>query len=283
MNDFTTVRLRCPDCRGPGLLFDASRVRCQLCSAQFPMVDGKPVLIRHDNEVFPIRSYVERTAMAQPGRQALLAQLVPGPSVNLASAKILRRFASELAARSEARVLVVGGGKQRSFFDHLLGEYGYLRFWYCDVDAGAAVDLYCDAHELPFEERVFEGVITTAVLEHVMYPERAICEMHRVLVDGGLIYSELPFMQQVHEGAYDFTRYSLSGHRRLCNQFNELSSGVVAGPGTALVWAVEHFALCFVRGRWPRLLVKAVIRLALFWVKYFDYMFRNSPQATDGA
>ncbi|MGH9365261.1 MAG: class I SAM-dependent methyltransferase [Thermoanaerobaculia bacterium] len=246
-------------------------------------MDGKPVLIRHDNEVFPLRSYVERTVKVQPGRQSLLAQLVPGPSVNLASNQILRRLANELVALSEARVLVVGGGKQRNFFDRLLGEYGNLRFWYCDVDADAAVDLFCDAHELPFEEQVFEGVITTAVLEHVMYPERAIREMHRVLVNGGLIYSELPFMQQVHEGAYDFTRYSLSGHRRLCNQFNELSSGIVAGPGTALVWAVEHFALCFVRGRGPRLLVKAVVRFALFWVKYFDYLFRNNPQATDGA
>jgi hypothetical protein len=31
-------------------------------------------------------------------------------------------------------------------------------------------------------------------------------------------------MQQVHEGAYDFTRYTLSGHRRLFNGFTETSS-----------------------------------------------------------
>lgn len=100
-------------------------------------------------------------------------------------------------------------------------------FIYCDIDSNAEVDLFCDAHELPFVERVFHGVIITAVLEHVLYPERVVNEIHRVLVDGGAIYSEIPFMQQVHEGAYDFTRYTLSGHRLLMNQFQELSNCLV--------------------------------------------------------
>ncbi len=106
--------------------------------------------------------------------------------------------------------------------------------------------------------------------------------MYRVLVSRGFIYSEIPFLQQVHEGAYDFTRYTLSGHRRLFNHFEEVSSGVVAGPGTTLAWALEHFALCFT----PRFLVtgmRLVVRAAFFWLKYFDYLFGQSPVAADGA
>ena len=111
-------------------------------------------------------------------------------------------------------------------------------------DAKGMVDLFCDAHELPFLDETFDGVIASAVLEHVVYPERVAAEIHRVLARRGLIYSEIPFLQQVHEGAYDFTRYTLSGHRRLLNHFEEFSSGVVAGPGTTLAWAIEHFAVC---------------------------------------
>jgi hypothetical protein len=119
-------------------------------------------------------------------------------------------------------------------------------------------------------------------LEHVVYPELVAAEIHRVLVSRGFIYSEIPFLQQVHEGAYDFTRYTLSGHRRLLNHFEEVSSGVVAGPGTTLAWAIEHFAICCS----PRPLLaatRAAVRLAFSWLKYFDHLFGQSPAAADGA
>jgi len=60
-------------------------------------------------------------------------------------------------------------------------------------------------------------VVTTAMIEHVLYPEEVGAEICRILKVGGLLYSELPFIQPVHEGAYDFTKYTLFGHRHLFN------------------------------------------------------------------
>ena len=37
----------------------------------------------------------------------------------------------------------------------------------------------------------------------------------------GIVYAETPFMQQVHEGAYDFTRYTVLGHRYLFKKFKQ--------------------------------------------------------------
>jgi SAM-dependent methyltransferase len=148
---------------------------------------------------------------------------------------------------------------------------------------GADVDLFCDGHDLPFEDGVFDAVITTAVLEHVLYPERVAKEIHRVLKFNGLLYSELPFMQQVHEGAYDFTRYTLSGHRRLFNGFSELESGMIAGPATALVWAIEHFALSFSEKHRIRTVFKCIIRTLFSWIKHFDRILVHRPAAMDGA
>lgn len=68
------------------------------------------------------------------------------------------------------------------------------------------------------------------MLEHVAYPEQVVREMSRVVKAGGLAYSEFPFMQQVHEGAYDFTRMSMSGHRLLFREFEEISSGSSCRP-----------------------------------------------------
>ena len=63
-------------------------------------------------------------------------------------------------------------------------------------------------------------------------PPRVVAEMHRVLRPGGLLYAEIPFMQQVHEGAYDFTRYTLRRASAGCSgDFDELATGPVCGPG----------------------------------------------------
>ncbi len=42
--------------------------------------------------------------------------------------------------------------------------------------------LICDAHDIPFADRSFDGVIVQAVLEHVVDPFRCCEEIHRVLI-----------------------------------------------------------------------------------------------------
>ena len=55
-----------------------------------------------------------------------------------------------------------------------------------------------------------------------------------VYKDDGLVYADTPFMQQVHMGRYDFTRFTYLGHRRLFRKFEEIDSGAVSGPAMAL-------------------------------------------------
>lgn len=212
-----------------------------------------------------------------------MRRFIPQASLNLAVPRVLERLRSLLDEHGPSRVLVVGGGRQRKWLDPILrGSVRHMVF-YSDIDTGADVDLFCDGHDLSFFDSTFDAVITTAVLEHVLYPERVAAEITRVLKPGGLLYSELPFMQQVHEGAYDFTRYTLSGHRRLFNQFREIEVGLVAGPATALAWSIENFILAFFSRRRSRNYMKAFTRIAFSWIKYFDYLLKDRPQAMDGA
>ena len=74
-----------------------------------------------------------------------------------------------------------------------------------------------------------DAVICQAVLEHVLEPASAVSEIHRVLRRDGLVYAETPFMQQVHERAYDFSRFTQSGHRWLFRRFSEISAGPIGG------------------------------------------------------
>src|SRR5207244_1565848 len=70
-------------------------------------------------------------------------------------------------------------------------------------------------------------------------------EIWRVLKPDGLVCAETPFMQQVHGGCYDFIRFSLLGHRRLFQAFEEVRSGIAVGPGTALAWSWTYFLTSF--------------------------------------
>ncbi len=250
---------------------------CVACRTNYAISDGRPIMIRPDNWVFQPSSYLAVNAAGLPRRTA--SRYVPQPSVNLSVDPMIDRLAKMLDC--SARVLVVGAGTQRSWLGPRLGDTRTIV--YCDIDVAATVDLFCDAHDLPFGDASFDAVITTAVLEHVLYPERAAQEISRVVRPGGLLYSELPFMQQVHEGAYDFTRFTLSGHRRLFNGFDTIEVGMVAGPATSLVWAIENFLVAFPASPRARQVARAVSRLAFGWIKYFDHLLKDKPQAMDGA
>ncbi len=261
---------------------DGKYVICQQCGANYVTIIGRPVLLRRDNAIFSPDAYMS-VASSVVGRRSSLSRFIPGTSVNLARERVLRDMREYLDRSGRGAILVVGGGRQREWLTPLMLATHPHEIIYTDIDASADVDMFCDAHDLPFFDDVFDAVITTAVLEHVMYPERVASEIGRVLKTDGVLYSELPFMQQVHEGAYDFTRYTLSGHRRLFRYFAELQSGMVAGPGTALAWAMENFALAFFSGRRTRLVAKGAVRCLFFWLKYFDYLLVNRPEAMDGA
>ena len=88
-----------------------------------------------------------------------------------------------------------------------------------------------DAHNIPIVNEYFDCVIIQAVLEHVLRPNQVVNEIFRVLKANGIVYSETPFLQQVHEGPYDFTRFTESGHRYLFKNFELIKSGASDGAG----------------------------------------------------
>ncbi len=75
---------------------------------------------------------------------------------------------------------------------------------------------------------------------------------------------------QVREGAYDFTRFSHSGHRWLFRRFEEIASGSVGGPGRSLVWAIRYLARALTGSNKGATLAAA----AFFWRRYLDRLCR---------
>jgi SAM-dependent methyltransferase len=110
-----------------------------------------------------------------------------------------------------------------------------------DIYGSENVQLIADAHQIPFADGTFDAVVIQAVLEHVLEPSVVVAEIWRVLKPNGYVYAETPFLQNVHEGAYDFTRFTESGHRWLFRDFELISSGPGNGPAAQLIWSASYF------------------------------------------
>ena len=113
--------------------------------------------------------------------------------------------------KEKPRVLVIGGGEKGDGTKKLWMEKK-IELHSIDIYGSNNVDIICDAHYLPFKNNFYDGVWIQAVLEHVVEPTKVVKEIYRVLKNNGVVYAETPFMQPVHEGAYDFTRYTVLGH-----------------------------------------------------------------------
>lgn len=280
--------LRCPATGGPLLRAGSDWLQTRDGEHRYPIIDGVPILIADSQSLFSVEMFIghqSRPAVGPTLLRRLRARMVPPTGRNRAAERNLARFAAlvQAEANRRSRVLVIGGGDIGEGVSQLIGAYG-LELVETDVYLGPRTAVVCDGHDLPFPDCSFDGVICQAVLEHVIDPYRVVSEVQRVLKPSGLIYSEIPFMQQVHEGAYDFTRFTLLGHRRLLRCFDEIASGSTGGPGMALVWSWRYFAMSWAGGsRALRALVDAMATFLSFWLMYFDDLVGDRPAALDAA
>jgi SAM-dependent methyltransferase/uncharacterized protein YbaR (Trm112 family) len=272
--------LRCPATGEP-----LSRAGSDLVTAdggrRYPIVGGVPILIAEERSLFRIADFTAPLAereVSRAGRlvRALTARL-PSDSANAGTDRLVARLLAQLLAAAERpRVLVVGGGTLGAGMAPLL-DHPRVDATETDVWIGPRTTLVCDGHDLPFADASFDAVVCQAVLEHVLDPPRVVAEMHRVLAPGGLLYAEVPFMQQVHEGAFDVTRYTYVGLRRLFRDFDEVAAGPVCGPAMALAWSARYLAVTLF-GRAGKL-----ITLLTFWLPWLDRRLIDRPAALDAA
>ena len=274
--------VRCPRCRSALIVDDPMRcanLDCDYASAGFPVVDDRPVLIDFADSIVDRENLLRASGASPLSRsRSLLRRLrewAAGPNAEAATNCAL--FLARCRAFDATCVLIVGGGGRGSGTTALY-EARDIRLVGTDVYVSPDVELIADGHRLPFADASFHGVWIQAVLEHVVAPERVVAEIHRVLVDGGLVYAETPFLQPVHERAYDFTRFTRSGHRWLFRGFAELRSGTIGGPAESLLWSIRYLARALFRSD----KVGSAFAVAFFWLRYLDKLV-DEPHRADAA
>ena len=256
-------------------------------ATRYPIVDGIPILINDEKSLFSIEDFkqkvnttfdIKRNKISKIKK--LLKALIPKISANIRAEKNYEKVREVLPNNS--RILIIGGSIKGQGMDAIYSNESFDIVG-SDVSFGPYTTLICDAHDIPFEDEVFDGVIIQAVLEHVLEPQRCVNEVHRVLKHSGLVYAETPFMQQVHMKQYDFTRFTHLGHRRLFRHFQEISSGPVGGPGMALAWSYKYFLRSFTSHRQLSRFLTFFAHITSFFFKYFDYYLIDKAGSYDAA
>ncbi len=284
--------LRCPRCRSrldatdrgnDGFVCENSL--CALSQAPFALIDGRPVLLDFENSVIEqgqFKNCAGASALKRDPMRASLKNRIRRALLgdNQAARRASENFIADVRAQSpRPLVLIIGGGEigsgTQALYDHeTIGVIG------SDVYVSPNVTVVADGHQLPLDDNCVDAVWIQAVLEHVLDPAAVVAEIHRVLKPRGLVYADTPFMQQVHEGAYDFTRFTLSGHRWLFRRFDLVAAGYAGGPGMALNWSIRYF----VRALTGSERIGALAGLAFFWLRFFDSLAsgRNSADGASG-
>jgi len=288
--------LVCPRCHS-ALLREPDAVSAFRCSApecpyaargSFPVLDRWPVVVDFDRSLLDadtVAGWLNAPDAGEVGRPLRRQMVDRLPRSMRVIWKPLNRVAERNVARlldlvgdRPARVLVVGGGTVGNGLEALYGTGDDVEVIGFDLYGSSVTQLIADAHAIPLPTRSVDAVIVQAVLEHVLDPQVVVDEIHRVLKDGGLVYAETPFMQQVHAGAHDFTRFTASGHRYLFRAFDEIDAGPTAGLGTATLWSLDHL----VRGLTRSSTLGRLTRALLFWLRLLDGL-AEPAHALDGA
>lgn len=258
-----------------------SNQQCPRIDRAFLEVSTQPVIINFSESVFKKENFFTSADGAVLNRKPtiitqLLGHIVFGKNKKAeVNSKIFINHL--LMINPNPTVLVVGGGTIGSGADELY-HHQSINLISFDIYCSKFTDFVADAHSIPILDESIDGVWIQAVLEHVLEPTKVVSEIYRVLQPNGIVYAETPFMQQVHEKAYDFTRYTESGHRWLFNNFEIIESGVVAGLGTALIWSIRYFFTAMFRSR----KIGALFSYFFFWLRFFD-RFMPSSYSSDGA
>jgi ubiquinone/menaquinone biosynthesis C-methylase UbiE len=265
----------CPRCRSR-LIEGSEGFRCSSDSCplsapgSFPRANGWPVLVDFERSILEPAD-LERSATGAGGSLSRWSiDRLPRhlrswwkPRNRVAARNVETMLG--LLREPVPSILVVGGGTLGNGVEAIYTD-PRTRVVAFDIYGSPLVQFIADAHQMPLADESVDAVLVQAVLEHALDPGRVVEEIHRVLRPDGLVYAETPFLQQVHAGPYDFTRYTSSGHRYLFRAFEEIAAGPVVGPGAQMQASVDHL----VRGLLRSELAGKLARVAFFWLRYLD-------------
>ena len=121
-----------------------------------------------------------------------------------------------------------------------------LQYVGTDVRPGPGVDEVLDVHETGIVTGSVGCALVMDTLEHVEFPHRALDEMHRVLMPGGLVVISSHMDWPIHGFPNDYWRFTPQGFEVLLRSFSQAlveSAGDEHSPNTVVGLGVKVASL----------------------------------------
>jgi len=164
----------------------------------------------------------------------------------------------------KGKTLDIGGGtsKYRSIITPYVSEY-----LVSDLYQAKGVDFIEDARKLSHKDKTFDSILSFQTLEHIDDTRAVVKEMYRILKDGGVVITTVPFLHAQHGHPSDFHRFTTEGLKWYFEQegFKIIKSGK---QGSSFAVISELFRSSFLspykkHGRIKRAVLTRIIKFLL--------------------
>jgi ubiquinone/menaquinone biosynthesis C-methylase UbiE len=105
-----------------------------------------------------------------------------------------------------------------------------------------------DGQKIPFEDKYFDIIICTEVLEHVLEYQTLTNEVYRVLKPGGSALFSIPWSARYHYVPYDFFRFTPSALEHVFKQFANVK---ITNRGTDITTISSKLIVVYFRNLFP--------------------------------
>jgi SAM-dependent methyltransferase len=157
----------------------------------------------------------------------------------------LARYVMHFEASIEDAVARFAGALPRGVrvLDAGAGETAHKHYFsaqrYCGLDLAVGdkawdyskLDVLGDLETLPFPDATFAAALNIVTLEHVVHPDRVLCQLGRVLAPGGRLLLVAPLQWEEHQQPHDYGRFTRFALDRMLKQagFTDISIQPVGG------------------------------------------------------
>jgi SAM-dependent methyltransferase len=110
-----------------------------------------------------------------------------------------------------------------------------------DLEEFPDVDIVADIQHMPqVQDKSFDTIICTQVLEHVPNPFLAINEIYRVLKPGGTLFLTVPFLNNLHMEPHDYWRFT---EYSICVLLNSFADTKIINYGSTYYYILATMGL----------------------------------------
>ena len=216
----------CPNCLKP-IERVQNEIICLSCGSKYEIRGDIPILLKEEEKKEIFNEYATEAGKETIARYGFSNKYVK---------KIKEFIANQgmhygLNMDDMLKTMVTWNGRDTVALDIGSGAKRiHEKFINLNIDIFPYVDIVGSVYRLPFLDNSVDSIFCSAVLEHLLEPQKAMKEIIRVLKPGGYVLIGVPFLVAYHAYPIDQQRWTLDGLSYLCKDFQEVRKGIASGP-----------------------------------------------------